>query len=354
MINLARKIFSDGATGLGSKIVGIFSVVAMLNVASWTVALGLFHGHALLLGSAVLAYSLGLRHAVDADHIAAIDNVTRKLMQEGKQPVAAGFFFSLGHSTIVVALSLVLAATAAGMKDHIAFLRDFGGSFGVAASSAFLFVLAIMNVVVLRAIMRTFRRVKNGGRCEEADLNLLLARRGLASRLFARLFQLVSHSWYMYPIGLLFGLGFDTATEIGLLGLAAAEATRGLNVWTIMVFPALFTAGMALIDTGDNVLMLGVYRWSFIKPLRKLYYNLTITAISVAVAVVVGGIEALGLVQGRWNLSGPFWHAVAVASDNSGLLGGAIIAVFIVSWLASLLVYRLRRYDEIEVIVAAE
>ncbi len=306
MIGQMRKIFDDSAASLGGKIAGIFSVVAALNIASWAIALGVFHGHALLLGSAALAYSLGLRHAIDADHIAAIDNVTRKLMQEGKQPVAAGFFFSLGHSTIVVILSLALAATAAGMKDHVALLRDFGGGFGVAVSSTVLFALAMMNVIVLRSVMRKFRRVKNGGRCEEADLDLLLVRRGLASRLFARLFQMVSHSWYMYPIGLLFGLGFDTATEIGLLGLAAAEATRGLNVWAIMVFPALFTAGMALIDTADNVLMLGVYRWSFVKPLRKLYYNLTITAVSVVVAILVGGIEALGLVQERWNLSGPF------------------------------------------------
>jgi high-affinity nickel-transport protein len=354
MISLARIIFGDGATGLRGKIAGIFSVVAVINIASWGAALGLFHGHALLLGSAFLAYSLGLRHAIDADHIAAIDNVTRKLMQEGKQPVAAGLFFSLGHSTIVVALSLALAATAAGMKAHMVFLKEFGGGFGVAVSSIFLFTLAIMNIVVLRAILRTFHRVKNGGRCDEADLNLLLARRGLLSRLFARLFRIVNHSWYMYPIGVLFGLGFDTATEIGLLGLAAAEATRGLNVWSIMVFPALFMAGMALVDTGDNVLMLGVYRWSFVKPLRKLYYNLTITAISVVVAVVVGGIETLGLVQERWNLSGPFWRAAAAASDNSGMLGAAIIAVFVVSWLASLAVYRLRRYDEIEIIVAAE
>jgi len=354
MINPVRKIFGDGGTDLGRKIAGIFSIVAALNIASWAVAWGMFHGHALLLGSAALAYSLGLRHAIDADHIAAIDNVTRKLMQEGKQPVAAGFFFSLGHSTIVVILSLVLAATAAGMKDHVAFLRDFGGGFGVAVSSMVLFALAVMNLIVLRAVIQKFQRVKTGGRCEESDLDLILVRRGPIGRLFARLFQLVNHSWYMYPIGLLFGLGFDTATEIGLLGLAAAEATRGLNVWTIMVFPALFTAGMALVDTGDNVLMLGVYRWSFIKPLRKLYYNLTITAISVVVAIVVGGIEALGLMQARWSLSGSFWRAVAAISDNSGLLGATIVAVFVVSWLTSLLVYRLRRYDEIEIILAAE
>ena len=352
MLGWIGKIFGDSHLDLRSKIAGIFGVVALINIAAWGSALFLFRNNALLLGSAFLAYGLGLRHAVDADHIAAIDNVTRKLMQEGKRPVAAGFFFSLGHSTIVVALSLLLAAAAAGMKSHFAFLRDFGGVFGVTISVAFLFALSAMNIVVLFAILRTFRRVKNGGRCDDEDLNLLLARRGLFGRLFSRLFRMVDRSWYMYPIGLLFGLGFDTATEVGLLGLSAAGATHGLSIWAIMVFPALFTAGMSLIDTADSVLMLGVYHWSYVKPLRKLYYNLTITAVSVVVAVAVGGIEALGLLRLRWNLTGRFWDGVAAASANSGLLGAAIGGVFVVSWVASVLFYKLRRYDEVEINLA--
>jgi high-affinity nickel-transport protein len=354
MVGLIKKIFGDRNVDLRGKIVGIFAVVAGLNLLSWTAAFGLFQGHALLLGSAVLAYGLGLRHAVDADHIAAIDNVTRKLMQDGKRPVAAGFFFSMGHSTIVVILSLVLAATAAGMKNRFAFLQDFGGLFGVAVSALVLLVLAAMNVMVLVPIVRTFRRVKNGGRCDDQDLDLLFVKRGFLGRQLMRLFRLVDRSWYMYPIGLLFGLGFDTATEVGLLGLAATEATRGLSVWAIMVFPALFTAGMSMIDTADSVLMLNVYRWSFVKPLRKLYYNLTITAVSVVIAVVVAGIEVLGLVQARWSLSGVFWHAIVTARDNSGMLGIAIVGVFSLSWIASLLIYKIQGYDEIEIKTTGE
>jgi high-affinity nickel-transport protein len=332
-----------------SKTGFVVGSVILLNVASWLVAFMLFGDHPLLLGSAVLAYGFGLRHAVDADHIAAIDNVTRKLMQEGKRPVGVGLFFSLGHSTIVIGLSLALATMAARVKGDFAALANFGGLVGMTVSSAFLLALAAMNLAVFAATLRTFRRARKHGYCEPEDLKLILAKRGLAGRLFLLLFRLVDSSWHMYPIGLLFGLGFDTATEIGVLGLSAAEGTRGLAIWAIMIFPALFTAGMSLIDTADSLLMCQAYNWAFVKPMRKLYYNLTITGISVAIALGVGGVEALAIFQDHWNLPGAFWRNIALVSGNFTFLGYFIVGLFVVSWTVSVLIYKWRGYDGIEV-----
>ena len=206
-----------------------------------------------------------------------------------------------------------------------------------------------MNVFVLRSTYLAFRRVRRGERYREEDFDLLLNSRGLLSRFFRPMFALVRRSSHMYPLGLLFGLGFDTATEIGLLGISASEASRGLPLWTILVFPVLFAAGMSLIDTTDNVLMLGAYGWAFIKPIRKLYYNLTITAVSVVVAFVVGGIEALGLLADHFDLRGAFWRAIAALNKNFGTLGYLIVAVFAVSWALSVAIYRWRNYEELEV-----
>jgi high-affinity nickel-transport protein len=312
---------------------------------------GLQH-YPVLLGTCFLAYSFGLRHAVDADHIAAIDNVTRKLMQQGGRPVGVGFFFSLGHSTIVFGLSAVVALAAVALKTRFSAIEAFGNIVGTLISAFFLLALAVMNIVILVAILRTFRRVKAGGVYADEDLNLLLARRGFFGRFFRGLFRLVDHSWQMYPVGVLFGLGFDTATEVGLLGISAAEASKGLPIWSIMVFPALFAAGMALIDTTDSILMLGAYGWAFAKPLRKLYYNITITSVSVLVALIVGGLETLGLVQGELGLSGPFWDPIAALNNNFGTLGYVIIGIFMVSWVVSVVLYKMKRYDDIEVITA--
>jgi high-affinity nickel-transport protein len=347
MVEFIKAIVDDRDGDLTGRVLGLYGFLAVLNLSAWAAALILFHGNLLLLGTAFLAYSFGLRHAVDADHIAAIDNATRKLMQEGKRPVAVGFFFSLGHSTIVVALSLALAATAATLRQFQSF-QSFGGLFGTAVSAGFLFALAIMNFFVLMGIWRTFRGVRRGAPYVDEDLNNLLARRGVFGRLFRGLFSLVRQSWYLYPIGILFGLGFDTATEVGLLGISATEASRGLNVWAIMIFPALFTAGMSLVDTTDGLLMLGAYRWSHVRPLRKLYYNLTVTTISVLVALAVGGLEVLNLLRGKWNLSGPFWNAVEAAGGHFGMLGYLIISLFAGCWIVSLLFYKLLGYDKIE------
>jgi len=342
------KLFNDRNAQVASKVVGIYVVLMLANALAWIWALIAFHDYPVLVGTAFLAYTFGLRHAVDADHIAAIDNVTRKLMQEGKRPVAVGFFFSLGHSTVVALASAAIALAAAGLQGRFESYRAVGGMIGTLVSVLFLFLVAAANFIVLCSVYRTFRSVRRGGAYVEEDLDHLLSQRGFLGRLFRPMFRLVSRSWHMYPLGFLFGLGFDTATEIAVLGLAAAQASQGLPIWSIMVFPALFTAGMSLIDTTDGVLMLGAYGWAFNKPIRKLYYNLTITFVSVLVAVLIGGIEALGLIGDRLNLEGPFWAFVGTLNENFGSLGYLIIAIFIASWLISIAIYRLSGFDRLE------
>ncbi|MGF6999641.1 HoxN/HupN/NixA family nickel/cobalt transporter [Paraburkholderia sp. GAS32] len=342
------QIFSDSDSRVRSKLSGIYGMLIAINVLAWVWAITAFHTYPVLLGTALLAYGFGLRHAVDADHIAAIDNVTRKLMQESKRPVAVGFFFSLGHSTVVVLASSAIALATTAMQGRFDSFKEIGGIVATIVSSFFLFALALMNVLILRGIYRAWRRVRNGGEYVDEDFDMLLASRGFIARLFRPLFLLVTRSWHMYPIGFLFGLGFDTATEIGLLGIAATQAAKGLSPWAIMVFPVLFSAGMSLIDTVDGHLMLGAYGWAYEKPLRKIYYNMTITLVSIVVAVVIGGIEALGLLAKQFSLTGPVWNAIGLLNANFGMLGYIIIGIFVLSWITSIAIYRTRRFDEAE------
>ena len=348
-MNLSN-LFDDDRQNIKRKVIGVYVLLFAANIAAWIWAIVAFRDFPVLMGTAALAYSFGLRHAFDADHIAAIDNVTRKLMQEGRRPLGVGLFFSLGHSTIVVALSLAIAIAATALQDRFDVFKSFGGVVGTLVSALFLFAIAFANFVVLISICRTFQTVKSGGKFVEEDLDLALANRGLLGRLFRRFFRIIERSWQMYPLGVLFGLGFDTATEVGLLGISAAQASQGLSIWSILVFPALFTAGMTLIDTTDSILMLGAYGWAFAKPIRKLYYNLTITAVSVLVAVVVGGLETLNLIGGRLGLTdgGGFWGAVGSLNDNFDVLGYVIVGIFVVAWLISYAVYRAKGYDDIE------
>jgi high-affinity nickel-transport protein len=343
-----RSLFNDAAGNARGKIIGIYGILLVFNAVAWLWAIIALRHFPLLLGTAFLAYSFGLRHAVDADHIAAIDNVTRKLMQEGKRPVSVGFLFSLGHSTIVVIGSAAIAAMALLLQHRVDSFRSVGGVVGTIISTLFLFGIAAANLLVLRSIYSVFVRVRSGGSYVEEDLDLLLADRGFLSRLFRPMFAMITRSWHMYPLGILFGLGFDTATEIGLLGISAAQASKGLSIWSIMVFPALFAAGMSLIDTTDNILMLGAYGWAFVKPIRKLYYNMTITFVSVIVALAVGGIEALGLLAGKLGLTGIFWDGVRTLNENFGTLGYLIIGLFACSWILSIAFYKWRRYEEVE------
>jgi len=318
------------------------------NLAAWLWALSAFHAYPVLLGAALLAYGLGLRHAIDADHIAAIDNVTRKLMRGGTKPIGVGFFFSLGHSTVVVLATCAIAVTATALTQRFAAFHAVGSMIGTLVSALFLLVIAIMNVVVLVSVYRAFHRVRAGGRYVEEDADLLLSGGGLLARIFRPLFGMIRKSWHMYPLGFLFGLGFDTATEIGLLGISAAEAAKGMPIWSILVFPALFTAGMSLVDTADSVMMTTAYGWAFVKPIRKLYYNMTITFVSVLVALLVGGIEALGLVGARLGAGGAFWNAIAMLNRNFGAIGYLIIAIFVASWVLAAAIYRLKGYDALE------
>ena len=343
------RVFDDEAFQTRGKTIALFAVLIGVNIAVWAWAFAAFHDNPILLGTAFLAYSFGLRHAVDADHIAAIDNVTRKLMQEGKKPLTVGLFFSLGHSTVVVLASIGIAITAMAFKDQMEAFHPVGGVIGTSVSAAFLLLIGAINLVVLVNVYKAFRRVKNGGTYSEADLNALTASGGVLARIFGRLFGLIDRSWHMYPLGFLFGLGFDTATEVALLGMTAAQASSGLSMWSILIFPALFTAGMTLLDTADSVLMVRAYGWAFVKPVRKLYYNMTITFVSVIVAVLVGGIEALGLIGEKFGLTGGLWDLMASLNEELEMIGYLIIAIFIGSWFISMLIYRLKGYDRIEV-----
>lgn len=327
----------------------MYALLILANLAAWGWAVLVFRGHPVLLGTALLAYGFGLRHAVDADHIAAIDNVTRKLMQEGKRPVSVGFFFALGHSLVVGLVVAGVAATATALAGRFKDWETVGGVVGTLISTLFLLAIAAMNLVILVGVWRSFHRVRRGDEFADADLDLLLNDRGFLTRLFRPLFRLITQSWQMFALGFLFGLGFDTATEVALLGISATQAAHGHSVWSIMVFPALFAAGMSMVDTTDGVVMLGAYNWAFVKPIRKIYYNLIITAVSVFVAVLIGGIEGLGLIGDQFGLRGWFWGGIGTLNDNVNGLGFAIIAVFIVAWVTSALVYRYAGLDKLEV-----
>jgi high-affinity nickel-transport protein len=349
MISRIARIFDDGAQDTRARVIALYAILVPANILAWIWALVAFHAHPLLLGTAILAYALGLRHAVDADHIAAIDNVTRKLMQQGKKPIAVGLFFSLGHSTVVVVASLLVALAVSALQERFESFREIGSVIGTSVAAAFLFIVALANIVVLISVVRLFRAVKRGERYVEDDLDALLAQRGIVGRALRSLFGIISKSWHMYPLGILFGLGFDTATEIALLGMSAAQGSQGLPLASVLVFPALFTAGMTLVDTTDCVLMMRAYGWAFVKPIRKLYYNMTITAVSVIVALVVGGIQALGLIGRKLDLTGTFWQTIEALNENFGAIGYLIVAIFLAAWGISVTIYRIKRYDEIEV-----
>jgi high-affinity nickel-transport protein len=351
MPGIVSTVLNEGGPDLRRRLIAVYAVLIGGNIFIWLWAFMVLGDRPLLLGTALLAYTFGLRHAVDADHIAAIDNVTRKLMQQGQRPVGVGFFFSLGHSAIVVLMSVGVAFAASAVTERVDSWKAIGGIISTSASALFLFAIAFINILVLISVYRTFQAVKRGEPFAEDDFDILLNKRGFLSRIFRPLFRLVTKSWHMFAIGFLFGLGFDTATEVALFGISSAQAANGMSFGTIMVFPLLFTAGMTLIDTTDGVLMLGAYGWAFMKPIRKLYYNITITAVSVVVAVLIGGLETLNLIGGQLGLTdgGGFWGAIGAINDNFGVLGYVIIGIFVLSWLGSVVFYNLKGYDRVEV-----
>jgi nickel/cobalt transporter (NiCoT) family protein len=299
-------------------------------------------------GVGVLAYTLGMRHAFDADHIAAVDNTTRKLMADGgRRPLSVGFWFSLGHSTIVFALAFLLSvgvkALAGQVEDGSSELHSVTGLVGASVSGVFLWILGILNLVVLRGIVAVFRRMRTGS-FSEAELEDHLNRRGFMNRFLGGLTRSVRRPWHIYPIGVLFGLGFDTATEIGLLVLAGGAAAFNLPFYAILVLPILFAAGMCLLDTIDGVFMNFAYGWAFARPVRKVFYNITITALSVAVALIIGTIELIGVLADQAKIdSGPLAAIAAIPLDYAGY---GIVLLFLVAWLAAVGVWRFGRIEE--------
>ncbi|WP_445161153.1 HoxN/HupN/NixA family nickel/cobalt transporter [Mycobacterium sp. Dal123C01] len=332
----------------------MLAVIVALHLIGWTTLLVLVDparlsvgGKAFGIGVGLTAYALGLRHAFDADHIAAIDNTTRKLMSDGQRPLAVGFFFSLGHSTVVFALAMLLAigakAIVGPVEDDSSTLHHYTGLIGTSVSGVFLYLIAILNLVVLVGILRVFLRLRRG-EYDEAELEQHLDNRGLLNRLLGRFTRSITKSWHMYPIGLLFGLGFDTATEITLLVLAGTSAAAGLPWYAILCLPVLFTAGMCLLDTIDGSFMNFAYGWAFSNPVRKIYYNITITGLSVVVALLIGSIELLDLFAEELRWRGPFWDWLGGLDLNT--VGFVIVGLFVSTWAVALLVWRYGRIEE--------
>ena len=298
-------------------------------------------------GTAALAYTLGMRHAFDADHISAIDNTTRKLMSEGKRPLAVGFFFSLGHSSVVAVLALLLnfgiKALGSQLRNDESTLHHYTGLIGTSVSGTFLMLIALLNLVVLISIVTVFRQMRKGTYNEE-ELEKHLNSRGLLMRFFGPIARQIDASWKMYPLGILFGLGFDTATEIGLLVLAGSSVIAGLPWWAILSLPLFFAGGMSLLDTIDGSFMNFAYGWAFSKPVRKIYYNIVITGLSVAVALFVGGLELLQVLSTQLNLTGGFWNYTNSFNLNSA--GFIIVAAFVVVWTLAILIWRYGKIEE--------
>src|SRR3989440_2645688 len=323
-------------------LVGFGILILVVVPGHYRVGTGLFG-----LGTGITAYTLGARHAFDADHIAAIDNTTRKLMAEGRRSLSVGFWFSLGHSSIVVVLTLLLAlglrAVGTELADESSPLHQYGGLVGTLVSGAFLYLLGIINLVILVGIVKVFRDMRRG-HFDEAALEDHLNKRGLMNRILGPAVRAIRKPWHIYPVGLLFGLGFDTVTEITLLVIAGSSVAAGLPWYAIMCLPVLFAAGMSLLDTIDGSFMNFAYGWAFSKPVRKVYYNLTVTGLSVAVALVIGTIELLALAAQKLTLHGRFWDWVSAIDLNT--LGFVIVGLFALTWSLALAIWRWGRIEE--------
>lgn len=336
------------------RLYAMFGFIAFLHVAGAILMFAATHGHYKLSdgslfgwGTAALAYTLGMRHAFDADHISAIDNTTRKLMSEGKRPLAVGFFFSLGHSSVVASLAILLnfgiKALGTQLKDKNSSLHHYTGLIGTTVSGIFLMLIAILNLVILVSIVRVFIDMRKGMYNEE-ELEKHLNSRGFLMRFFGPIARRIDASWKMYPLGILFGLGFDTATEIGLLVLAGSSVVAGLPWWAILSLPLFFAGGMSLLDTIDGSFMNFAYGWAFSKPVRKVYYNIVITGLSVSVALFVGGLEVSQVIAKQLNLTGGFWGYAATFNLNSA--GYIIVGLFAGVWIVALALWRYGKIEE--------
>ncbi|MDT5089173.1 MAG: nickel/cobalt transporter (NiCoT) family protein [Mycobacterium sp.] len=336
------------------RLSSMFAIIIALHLIGWgTLVLVVEPAHlsigdkAFGIGIGLTAYTLGLRHAFDADHIAAIDNTTRKLMNDGQRPLGVGFFFSLGHSSVVFGLALLIAfglkAVIGPVEQDSSALHHYTSLIGTSVSGVFLYLIAVINVVILVGILRVFMQMRRG-HCDEDELEAQLNNRGLLNRLLGRFTKSVSASWHMYPIGVLFGLGFDTATEVALLVLAGTSAAAGLPWYAILCLPVLFTAGMCLLDTIDGSFMNFAYGWAFSNPVRKVYYNITITGLSVVVALLIGTVEILGLLAEQLGWTSGIWSWLGGIDLNT--VGFVIVGLFVVTWAGALLVWRYGRIEE--------
>jgi high-affinity nickel-transport protein len=338
-----RRAAGLAAVLVGLHALGFFLLLAVVAPKQYAVgASGVFG-----VGLGITAYTLGLRHAFDADHIGAIDNTTRKLMSEGQRPLAVGFFFSLGHSSVVFALGVLVVVGVRGLsgavEDDASALHQATGLIGPLVSGTFLLVIGLLNLAVLVGIARVFRRMRRGD-FDEAELERELDRRGFMNRFYGRATRAVRKSWHMYPLGCLFGLGFDTATEVGLLVLAGAGAASGLPFYAILCLPILFAAGMSLFDTIDGAFMNFAYGWAFSKPVRKIFYNLAITGLSVAVALLIGAVELLAVLAEKLSLTGGIWDFASGLDLN--LVGYLIAGLFVLTWALALAVWRFGRIED--------
>ena len=327
------------------KIAVVYSLIVLATVFGFVVSAAVSRLSVLLAGLGVVAYVFGLRHGVDADHIAAIDNTTRKLMQQNQPCLTVGMWFSLGHSTIVVALITALVFATRAVIGSIPMLQSAGAIVGTAVSGAFLWLIGIVNIVLVLGIYQVFNELRRG-KMDQSELENLLDKRGFLNRYFGPLFKIVKKPWQIYPIGVLFGLGFDTATEIALIAISVGVGvSSSVPVWMILILPFMFTCGMVLVDTTDGVTMRVAYGWAFLDPIRKIYYNLTVTVISVLVALVVGTLELLQVIANELNLRGLLWGQLG--SLDFETIGLGIIIIFLASWLVSVAVWKYRRFGEI-------
>ena len=338
----ARAAAMTGAV-IGLHVLGWGALIAIVVPHHYAVGGGQVFG----IGLGVTAYTLGMRHAFDADHIAAIDNTTRKLMADGKRPLSVGFWFSLGHSSIVVFMTLLLSlglkAVGAELSDNTSALHQYGGLIGTVVSGAFLYLLGIINLVILVGILKVFRQMRRGT-YDEAALEEQLNNRGLMTRFLGRTMNAITRPWQIYPVGLLFGLGFDTVTEVAFLVLAGTSVAAGLPWYAIMCLPILFAAGMSLLDTIDGSFMNFAYDWAFAKPIRKVFYNITITGLSVAVALLIGTVELLSVLSDKMGWKGGFWGWVGGLDLNS--IGFGIVGMFVVVWVTALLVWKFAKVEQ--------
>jgi nickel/cobalt transporter (NiCoT) family protein len=326
-----------------ARLSGFGAAVLFLHLLGWGLFLYYARHNPALAGLGSLAYTFGLRHAFDADHIAAIDNTTRKFLQDGRRSLGVGFFFSLGHSTIVFSLATGLAVAAKTVNSQIPSFQDYGGYIGASVSGTFLLLIGLLNLAVLLDILGVFKQMKRGA-YDQRKLERALQSQGLMSRFFLkRVGDRIDRSWKMYPLGMLFGLGFDTATEIGLLAIAAGVATHHVPFLAIVSLPLIFAAGMSLMDTADGAFMSQAYGWAFSNPVRKVYYNITVTSLSVAVALIVGMIELLQVTAAKLSLEGGFW--AFLHNLDFGKIGYAVVALFIATWAFSVILWKTRRIE---------